>query len=157
MRISSLKDVKGASNVMKLNSSAFKHNEPIPRKHSCQGEDVSPELIIEDIPQGAESMALVVEDPDAPGRTFDHWVAYDMPVTSKIEEGATPGTQGVNSFSKRGYGGPCPPSGTHRYFFKVYALDKKLDLPAGLEKNDMQDAMRGHVIDQAELIGLYSK
>jgi Raf kinase inhibitor-like YbhB/YbcL family protein len=142
---------------MKLKSSAFNHNEPIPRKHSCRGEETSPELIIEDIPQGAESMALVVEDPDAPGQTFDHWVAYDMPVASRIEEGAAPGTQGVNSFNINGYGGPCPPSGTHRYFFKLYALDKKLGLPEGLSKNDVQDAMQGHVIDHAELVGLYSK
>lgn len=142
---------------MKLKSSAFKHNEPIPRKHSCQGEEISPELIVEDIPQGARSMALVVEDPDAPGQTFDHWVAYDMPVADRVAEDARPGTQGVNSFNKRGYGGPCPPSGTHRYFFKMYALDKRLDLPEGLGKNDVQTAIRDHVIDQAELIGLYSK
>ncbi|RJQ83813.1 MAG: YbhB/YbcL family Raf kinase inhibitor-like protein [Desulfobacteraceae bacterium] len=142
---------------MKLSSSAFKNNDPIPRKYTCQGEDVHPELIIEDIPQEAESLVLIVDDPDAPGKVFDHWVAYDIPVTGKIGEGAMPGTQGVNDFRKSGYGGPCPPSGTHRYFFKLYALDERLNLPEGLGKGDVQKAVQGHVLDQAELIGVYSK
>jgi Raf kinase inhibitor-like YbhB/YbcL family protein len=142
---------------MKLRSSAFNHNEPIPRRHTCQGEDISPELIIEEIPPGTESLVLIVDDPDAPGRTFDHWIVYDIPVTDRIEEGAVPGTQGINDFGKNRYGGPCPPSGTHRYFFKLYALDEALDLPAGLGKNDLQNAIKGHILDQAELIGLYAK
>jgi Raf kinase inhibitor-like YbhB/YbcL family protein len=142
---------------MKLRSSAFNHNEPIPRRHTCQGEDISPELIIEEIPPGTESLVLIVDDPDAPGRTFDHWIVYDIPVTERIEEGAVPGTQGINDFGKNRYGGPCPPSGTHRYFFKLYALDEALDLPAGLGKNDLQNAMKGHILDQTELIGLYAK
>ncbi len=142
---------------MKLTSKEFGHNEPIPRRFTCQGDDISPELRISDIPQGTGSLALIVEDPDAPGKTFDHWIAYDIPVTDLIEEGSMPGTVGINSFGKNGYGGPCPPSGTHRYFFKLYALDEILGLPEGLEKRDVQNAIEGHILEQAELIGLYTK
>ena len=142
---------------MKIRSSAFKHNEPIPRRHTCQGEDISPELIIEEVPPGTDSLVLIMDDPDAPGKTFDHWIVYDIPVTDRIEEGAMPGTQGFNHFGKCNYGGPCPPSGTHRYFFKLYALDEMLSLPEGLGKGDVQNAMQGHILDQAELIGLYQK
>jgi Raf kinase inhibitor-like YbhB/YbcL family protein len=142
---------------MKIKSRAFGNNEPIPRRHTCQGEDVSPELLIEDIPPGTESLVLIMDDPDAPGKTFDHWIVYDIPVTDRVEEGANPGTPGFNHFGKNGYGGPCPPSGTHRYFFKLYALDQVLDLPAGLGKGDVTKAMQGHILDQAELIGVYTK
>ena len=140
---------------MKLRSSAFENNQSIPSRHTCRGEDISPELIIEDIPPGTESLVLIMDDPDAPGKTFDHWIAYDIPVTHRIEEGEAPGTQGLNDFGKTGYGGPCPPSGTHRYFFKLYAIDQSLYLPAGLGKNDVQNAIKGHILDQAELIGLF--
>lgn len=142
---------------MKLTSKEFVHNESIPKKFTCQGDDISPELTIEEIPDGAQSLALIVEDPDAPGKTFDHWVAYDIPVDGKIPEGATPGTQGFNDFGNTGYGGPCPPSGTHRYFFKVFALDEHLGLSAGLGKNDLQSAMKNHILGEAELVGLYAK
>ena len=142
---------------MKLTSKEFAHDESIPKKFTCQGEDISPELTVEEVPEGAESLALIVEDPDAPVKTFDHWVAYDMPVDGKIPEGAAPGTQGVNDFGKPGYGGPCPPSGTHRYFFKVFALDERLGLPEGLGKNDLQSAMENHILGEAELVGLYAK
>jgi Raf kinase inhibitor-like YbhB/YbcL family protein len=143
---------------MKLTSSAFEHNGAIPRRHTCQGADVSPELTIEGIPDGARSLALIMEDPDAPGRTFDHWIVYDMPAdTGTIGEGTAPGTQGRNGFGKTAYGGPCPPSGTHRYFFKLYALDRRLDLPSGSRKRDLQEAMADHILDQAELVGRYAK
>lgn len=142
---------------MKLTSKEFTHNESIPKKFTCQGADVSPELAVEDVPEEAKSLALIVEDPDAPGKTFDHWIAYDIPVDGKIEEGTAPGTQGVNDFGKAGYGGPCPPSGTHRYFFKLYALDDRLDLPEGLGKGDLQDAMEGHILAETNLVCLYEK
>jgi len=143
---------------MKLTSTEFSHNEPIPRKFTCQGEDISPELIVEEIPETAKSLALIVDDPDAPGKTFDHWIVYDIPIhTHTIEEGAAPGTQGVNSYGKAGYSGPCPPSGRHRYFFKIYALDDRLGLPEGLGKPELEKAMEKHVLDQAELIGIYSR
>lgn len=143
---------------MELTSSAFSHNESIPRKHTCQGEDISPPLTITNVPQGAESLALIVEDPDAPGRTFDHWILYDIPAgTDTLAEGDAPGTPGRNDFGNNGYGGPCPPSGTHRYFFKIFALDKRLDLPAGSGKDEVQKAMADHILDQAELVGRYAK
>jgi hypothetical protein len=143
---------------MKLTSTAFGHNESIPRKFTCQGEDLSPALRVAEIPDGTQSLALIMDDPDAPGRTFDHWIAYDIPAdTAVIEEGATPGTQGKNDFGKAGYGGPCPPSGTHRYFFRMYALDDRLDLPAGIGKQDLERTMEGHILDQAELVGRYAK
>jgi hypothetical protein len=143
---------------MKLTSTAFGHNESIPRKFTCQGEDLSPALRVAEIPDGTQSLALIMDDPDAPGRTFDHWIAYDIPAdTTVIEEGATPGTQGTNDFGRAGYGGPCPPSGTHRYFFRMYALDDRLDLPAGIGKQDLERTMEGHILDQAELVGRYAK
>lgn len=143
---------------MKLTSKDFDHNASIPGRFTCQGEDVSPRLTLEQVPEEAKSLVLFMEDPDAPGNTFDHWIAYDISSdTTFIAEGAAPGTPGVNDFGRGGYGGPCPPSGEHRYFFKVFALDERLDLPEGLGKTDVQNAMRGHILDQAELIGLYAK
>jgi Raf kinase inhibitor-like YbhB/YbcL family protein len=143
---------------MKLTSTAFGHEGWIPRKYTCQGQDISPELTLEGVPEATKSLVLIVDDPDAPGGTFDHWVAYDIPPESILfEEGATPGTAGGNDFGRTGWAGPCPPSGTHRYIFKVYALDDRLDLPEGLGKDDVEEAMKGRVIEQAELVGLYKK
>jgi Raf kinase inhibitor-like YbhB/YbcL family protein len=143
---------------MQLTSPAFENNAAIPRKYTCQGEDVSPELAVTGVPDGAQSLALIVEDPDAPGRTFDHWIVYDIPAdTGTIGEGAQPGTAGRNDFGKTAYGGPCPPSGTHRYFFKLYALDTRLDWPEGRSKHDLQNAMADHILDQVELVGRYAK
>jgi len=142
---------------MKLTSPEFKHNEPIPRKFTCQGQDVSPALIIEGVPGGAKGLALIVDDPDAPMGTWVHWVVYDIPVVPRIDENSIPGKQGINDFGREDYGGPCPPSGTHRYFFKIYALDKKLDLKEDIRKRDLEKAMEGHILDKAELIGLYKK
>jgi Raf kinase inhibitor-like YbhB/YbcL family protein len=143
---------------MQLTSSAFAHEGSIPRKHTCQGENVSPELHIADVPPDTASLALILEDPDAPGKTFHHWVVYDIaPEATTIAEGEAPGTAGVNDFGKSDYGGPCPPSGTHRYYFKLYALDTRLDLPPGLGNNDLQIAMEGHILAQTELMGHYAK
>jgi Raf kinase inhibitor-like YbhB/YbcL family protein len=142
---------------MKVTSPEFDHNGYIPQKFTCQGEDINPELVIEDIPQEAQSLALIADDPDAPMGTWVHWVVYDMPVANRIDENSIPGKQGHNDFGRYNYGGPCPPSGTHRYFFKVYALDTKLKLEEGIDKKDLEEAMEGHVIASAELIGLYKK
>ena len=142
---------------MKVTSPEFDNNGYIPPRFTCQGDDINPELVIEDIPQGAQSLALIADDPDAPMGTWVHWVVYDMPVAGRIAEDSIPGKQGNNDFGRYNYGGPCPPSGTHRYFFKVYALDTKLDLEEGVDKKDLEDAMEGHVIASAELIGLYKK
>ena len=142
---------------MKVTSPEFDHNGYIPPKFTCQGDDINPEIIIEDIPQGAQSLALIADDPDAPMGTWVHWVVYDMPVANRIAENSIPGKQGHNDFGRYNYGGPCPPSGTHRYFFKMYALDAKLDLEEGIDKKDLEEAMEGHVLASAELIGLYKK
>src|SRR5690606_18771768 len=105
---------------MRLTSPAFEHGEPIPAKYTCDGEDVSPPLKIHDLPEGAASLALVMDDPDAPMGTWDHWVAYNVPLTESIAEGAAEvGTAGRNSWGRQGWGGPCPPGGTHRYFFRI--------------------------------------
>jgi len=142
---------------MKLTSPDFKNNESIPKKFTCDGQDISPSLAVESIPDAAKSLALIVDDPDAPMGTWVHWVVFDIPVTSKIEEGGTPGKPGTNTSGERNYGGPCPPSGTHRYFFKIYALDTLLNLKEGITKADLEKAMVGHILAQAELIGLYKR
>jgi Raf kinase inhibitor-like YbhB/YbcL family protein len=142
---------------MKLSSPAFGNNQSIPSKYTCQGEDINPQLVIEGIPEEAKSLALIVDDPDAPIGTWVHWVVFDMPLFASIKENSIPGKQGVNDFGKRNYGGPCPPSGTHRYFFKIYALDRELDLKEGIDKATLEKAMQNHILAQAELIGLYKK
>ena len=142
---------------MKLTSPAFEHNKSIPAKYTCQGEDINPPLVIEDIPGEAKSLALIMDDPDAPMGIWVHWVVYDIGIISRIEENSIPGKQGANDFRRKDYGGPCPPSGTHRYFFKIYALDKKLGLEEGISKASLEKAIQGHILQEAELIGLYKK
>lgn len=143
---------------MKLSSSEFAPNAFIPRRFTCQGDDVSPPLRIEAVPPQTRSLALIMDDPDAPGGTFDHWVLYNLPAdTTEIAEGTSSGTAGVNGFGRNGYGGPCPPEGAHRYVFRLYALDETLDLPPGLEKEELEKAIAGHVVASDELIGQYAK
>ncbi len=142
---------------MRLSSPEFKNNDFIPRKFTCQGEDINPALIIEEMPKETESLALIVDDPDAPMGTWIHWVVYDIAPVSRIEENSIPGKQGSNDFGRKNYGGPCPPSGTHRYFFKIYALDTMLNLREGISKSGLEKAMEGHILAKAELIGLYKK
>lgn len=143
---------------MKLTSPVFHHQESIPKKFTCQGQDVNPPLEIENVPEGTKSLALVMDDPDAPVGTWVHWVVFDMPPSlRRIEENSVPGREGRNDFRRNHYGGPCPPSGTHRYSFRLYALDQKLGLPDGISKKDLEKAMENHILDKAELIGLYKK
>ena len=142
---------------MKLTSPEFNNNGFIPQKFTCEGEDINPPLVMEIIPAMTERLALIIDDPDAPVGTFVHWVVYDIPVVSRIEENSIPGKQGINDFRRKNYGGPCPPSGTHRYFFKVYALDERLGLAEGINKADLEKAMEGHILAKTELIGLYRK
>ncbi len=142
---------------MNISSPQFEHNTMMPAKFTCQGEDINPELNIEGIPEGAKTLALIVDDPDAPVGTWVHWVVYNIPLVPVIEEDSIPGTQGRNNSNPQNYGGPCPPSGTHRYFFKLYALDIELVLPEGAGKKELEQAMRGHILGQAELIGLYKQ
>ena len=143
--------------VMRLTSPEFEHNGMIPKKFTCQGADVNPELLIHEMPETAKTLALIVDDPDAPGGMWVHWVVFDIPAMSRIHEDSIPGIQGINDFRKKNYGGPCPPSGTHRYFFKIYAFDSELNLPQGISKSELERTMQGHVLEKAELIGLYKK
>ena len=143
---------------MILISSDFGHNEMIPPAFTCQGDDINPSLEIKDIPDGTRSLTLIMDDPDAPVGTWDHWIVFNIPPdTTVIKQNGVPGTQGKNSWGRQNYGGPCPPSGTHRYIFKLYALDTTLDLPEDAAKNTVERAMRGHILDEAQLIGLYNK
>ncbi|MEJ2638019.1 MAG: YbhB/YbcL family Raf kinase inhibitor-like protein [Desulfosarcinaceae bacterium] len=143
---------------MQLTSPAFGPNGTIPRTYTCQGADVSPELSIAAVPGEAESLVLILADPDAAGGRFDHWIVYNIPATiTRIEKGTSPGALCLNDFGKTGYGGPCPPSGTHRYVFTLYALDCMLSLPTRVDRKELFDAMKGHVLTHAELIGHYGK
>jgi Raf kinase inhibitor-like YbhB/YbcL family protein len=145
---------------MKISSSTFQQGGNIPSKFTCDGTDSNPPLRIEGAPAEAKGLVLIVDDPDAPSGLFTHWLVWNMdPKTSEIAEGSAPpkGTQGKNDFGKSGYGGPCPPSGSHRYYFKVFALDTELNLPAGSKRAQLDAAMKGHVIAQGELMGRYSR
>ena len=142
---------------MKLSSPEFEQKAFIPQRFTCQGKGINPGLIIEGIPEKAESLALIMDDPDAPGGDFVHWVLYDIPVISRIDEDTIPGKQGFNSLGKLGYVSPCPPTGVHRYFFKIYALDKMLNCDVGLSKAELEREISSHLLGKAELIGLYEK
>lgn len=145
---------------MTITSSAFRHNSKIPSKYTCDDENINPPLEFSDMPKGTKSLVLVVDDPDAPSKTWVHWVVYNIdPRVTKIKENSVPSQalEGKTDFGKPGYGGPCPPSGTHRYFFKLYALDTILDAPNGLTKQQVLEKVRDHVIEEAELVGLYSR
>lgn len=144
---------------MEITSPEFVNNGPIPARFTCQGEDISPRLDIKNIPPYAQSLVLIVDDPDAPGGHWDHWIVYNIPPrTTTVPENSIPGVQCVNDSGAKAWGGPCPPSGTHRYFFKVFALDFLLPkLPDAARKSDLLNAMQGHVLDQAELVGLYKR
>jgi len=149
-----------------LSSPAFAANAEIPKVHTCQGADRSPALSWRDAPPATKAFALIVDDPDAPAGTWVHWVLYDLPAGSWQLPEAVPATdtvaggaaQGLNDFRKVGYGGPCPPAGkSHRYFFKLYALDASTKLPPRASKTDVLRAVEGHVIATAELVGTYRR
>ena len=152
--------------TLQLNTSAFEPGGDIPIEFTCDGADVSPSLAWSGVPEGTQSFALIVEDPDAPARTWVHWVLYDLPATldelpqglpaqRKLPSGAR---QGPNDFGKIGYGGPCPPPGpAHRYYFKLYALDTMLNLAPGARRSALDRAMRGHVLASADLLGRYHR
>lgn len=143
--------------AMELTSPEFKNNQSIPAKFTCQGLGVNPALVITGIPSATKSLVLFIEDPDAVSGTFLHWMVYDIPVVGRIEENSVPGKQGSNDGGRFGYVSPCPPTGAHRYFFKIYALDKILNLAEGISKPALEKAMLDHILGQAELVGLYKK
>ncbi len=148
-----------------LTSAAFSEGGSIPRQHTCDGRDISPALSWTGAPEKTRAFALIVDDPDAPRKTWVHWVVFDLPArATDLPEAVPPkemiasgGSQGVNDFGKIGWGGPCPPSGTHRYVFTIYALDAPLALAARSTKQDVLRAIEGHVLAQAQLIGRYAR
>jgi hypothetical protein len=152
---------------MQITSTAFDAQGPIPTRHTCEGEDVAPPLAWRDLPAGTRSLALIVDDPDAPDpskpqRTWVHWVMYDIPPTVPgLPEGGRPAfagsRDGANDWERTGYGGPCPPIGRHRYFFKLYALDTLLGDQQLPDKAQLEHAMQGHVLGEAQLMGTYQK
>ena len=161
-----LAQAKGGTMSLQIISTAFSAGEAIPKKFTCDGPDVSPKLTWNEPPAKTKSFALIMDDPDAPVGTWVHWVLYDLPAdTGELPEGvarqeqlASGARQGRNDFGKIGYGGPCPPPGKpHRYFFKLSALDTKLNLKSGATKADLERAMKGHILAQAELIGRYGR
>lgn len=145
------------TNTLELRSTGFSHNGHIPPRYTCEGEDINPPLEIGNIPEGTQTVALIVEDHDAPRGIFDHWVVWNIPPNEAIAEKSNLGISGTNSFGNTGYGGPCPPSGSHRYFFNVYALDTGLDLPAGSDKSALLAAMEGHILATGQLMAVYQK
>lgn len=148
-----------------VTSPAFDHEGPIPTQYTCDGEDISPPLEWTTPPAGTATLALIADDPDAPGGTWVHWVLYNIPAqTNGLPEGVPGGPEladgsrhGINSGRKTAYSGPCPPGGTHRYYFKLYALDTTLELDAGVTKTDVLEAMEGHVLAAAEWMGMYAR
>lgn len=157
--------IRGQKMEMKIESSVFKHGEMIPRKYTCEGENISPPLSWSHPPEGTRTLALIINDPDAPSGDFVHCILYDIPsnithlqegisTTINLPEGAIFGTNGA---SRTGYMGPCPPSGTHRYYFRLYAINKVLQLDAGANKRELLEAMKDHIIAQGELMGKYKK
>jgi len=149
------KEIKYAA--LEVSSDAFKANDWIPSLYTCDGKNINPPLRIDHIPDEAKSLALIMDDPDAPGGMWVHWVVWNIPVTHEIQENKIPGIEGMNDSKRNHYGGPCPPSGTHHYFFKIYALDTVLDLPAKTKKEDLEKAMQPHIVGFGEIIGLYKK
>lgn len=154
-------------NQLKLTSLAFKHNGPIPTKYTCDGGNTSPPLLIENIPKEAESLVLIMDDPDIPDfvkekykiQIWDHWIVFNIPPNIiEIKEGKNPkGILGRNTSGNLAYSGPCPPDREHRYFFRIYALDKLLELREGASKTEVEKAMEGHVLAKGELIGFYKR
>ena len=150
---------------IKITSSVFAEGGLIPPKYTCDGDDISPPLKWEGVPENTKSLVLISDDPDAPMGTWVHWVCYDIPPRvagldeniPKADTLPSGGKQGMTDFRRIGYGGPCPPSGTHRYFFKVYALDTVFGFASGKSKKDIEKAMKGHVLAEGELVGVYSK
>ncbi len=142
---------------IELKSSAFSATGEIPERYTCDGEDVNPPLEMGELPENTKSLVLIVEDPDAPNGVWGHWIVWNIAPVKHIAEDSVPGTEGKNSFGKHHYGGPCPPSGSHRYFFKLYALKERLELDMNADKEDVEAAMADKILGRGELMGTYSR
>lgn len=150
------------ASAMKLTSKDFTHEGNIPQLFTCEGKDLSPELSWSDVPEGTKSFVMIMDDPDAPMGTYDHWVLFNIPGQTRsfvqgMKEYPVGSVKGQNSWKRNDYGGPCPPTGVHRYFFKLYALDSNLGLVEGATKHEVEQAMQGHILGQTELMGKYQK
>jgi Raf kinase inhibitor-like YbhB/YbcL family protein len=143
--------------ILQVSSPSFKNNDLIPQKFSCEGENINPALKIKEIPHGTKTLAVILFDPDASPDGFVHWVLWNLPPSSKIQEKIMSGAKGNNGNGEIGYTGPCPPTGTHHYQFTVYALDTKLSLPETSGKKELEAAMQGHILAQGTITGLYKK
>jgi len=146
--------------IMKIESTAFKNNKSIPREYTCDGKNINPSLLISDVPENAKSLVLIVDDPDASAGTWVHWTVWNIdPKVSEIPENSVPegSAEGVTDSGRPGYSGPCPPSGTHRYFFKLFALDKTLNLSTSVRAGDIEKEMEDNILVEAQLVGLYSR
>lgn len=140
-----------------ITSMAFESQTYIPVEYTCDGKNINPPITVKNIPEETKSLVLIVEDPDAPTKNWVHWVVWNIPPSGKIKENSIPGTEGINDFGKHHYGGPCPPSGTHHYHFKIYALDDLLNLDSGATKQEVEKAMSSHIIAFGELVGIYRR
>jgi Raf kinase inhibitor-like YbhB/YbcL family protein len=143
--------------TLTITSPDFEHEGEIPVRFTCEGDDANPALNIAGIPEGTKSLAIIVEDPDLPLASFNHWVVWNIPPQETIAAGSVPGVQGYSSLGKTSYLGPCPPGGTHRYFFKVYALNSMLDIDPDTNKKKVEAAMEAHILAKGELMGWYHK
>ncbi|MDD2440391.1 MAG: YbhB/YbcL family Raf kinase inhibitor-like protein [Methanosarcinaceae archaeon] len=144
--------------AIKISSPAFEAKALIPKKYTCEGKNINPTLEFEKMPEEAKSLVLIMEDPDAPGGSFTHWLSWGLDPKAELLEGKKLGTEGRNDFGKLGYGGPCPPRGTsHSYFFRLYALDTELELKEGASRKELEAAMAGHILAKGELIGNYRR
>jgi len=152
--------ISNVSNIMKLTSPVFENNGNIPARYTCDGENINPPLEISQVPEGAKSLVLIINDPDAPAGDWVHWTVWNIsPAAKSISESSVPtgAIQGTTDFGKSGYGGPCPPSGVHHYQFKLYALDEVLNLNLSAKREDVEKVMEGHILEQVLLVGLYKR
>lgn len=140
-----------------IGSKAFEDGGVIPARYTCDGDGINPPLQFSNIPEGTQSLVLIVDDPDAPGGTYDHWLVWNIPPASEIPEGIQPGISGNNSDGKTGFHPPCPPDGEHRYFFYAYALSSNIEVPAGADRETLERAIQGHILANASLMGRYTK
>ena len=150
-----MEDIK--TRTLVISSAAFRHEGNIPSVYTCDGKGINPPLEIDHIPVETQTLAIIMEDPDAPGKTYYHWLLWNISPISEIKENSIPGISGINGAGKTGYFGPCPPSGTHRYYFHVFALDATLDLKAGANKKILEQAMKTHVLAKGSLLGRYRR
>ncbi len=144
---------------LKVTSAAFEEGEMIPKRYTCDGKDINPPITIKGVPEEAETLLLIVDDPDAPMGTWTHWVVWNIPAEPEvfIPEDTIPGIRGENDFDRVGYGGPCPPDGIHRYFFRAYAVSKQIPFPEGKPRQDIEEWMRDYLVAKGELMGKYKK